>query len=313
MKNSQEHIKVGILFNPDYIPSLLASTHICNILKKTGIEMIMLSIEDLIGDKKQCDIVLNVYYGEIGDGGIVSGILEQQHIAFIGNSQYACALMMNKVVSKMLLGRSGYLTPPFWYKPNVQKSDVSLVHEITNAVRYPILAKPVNGAASENIHFINNSDKLSVFLTKFRFLIDSGYYFFEQFIEGRELSAGYVDAIGKSLPVIEIKLKGEKYQSNRVKFSPGLKENTIPANVSSTVYQQAQKIARDLHDVFYCSAFSRTDIIYDEENEKLYVLEINTNPGLLEKSLLPLMVKTLGINDGEFFTRLIYHSLEKKV
>ena len=169
----------------------------------------------------------------------------------------------------------------------------------------------MNGAASENIHLISDHQQLESFVQTNRALIDSGYYFFEQFIKGRELSAGYINALDILLPVIEIHLIGQEYQSNKVKFTPGLKENIIPAKINREVYDKAQMIAKDLNSIFHCEAFSRTDMIYDEEKQELYLLEINTNPGLLEKSLLPLMGKVAGVNEPDFFLRLIQHSLSK--
>ena len=311
MKN--DSILVGILVNQDYNPSALAGQYIRETLKNSGIETIALSLDDVIKNDVKCDTLFNVYYGEIGDGGIVSGLLEKRGIPFVGNGQYTCSLMMNKIVSKLLFIQHECATPSFLYKPNVQKTKENIVHEVEDNLKYPLLAKPVNGAASENIHFINNSNELTNFISINREFIDGGYYFFEQFVCGRELSAGYVDVLGVSLPVIEIKLiVSERYQSNKVKFSPGLKENIIPAKLPTDIYNKAQQIARDLHFIFGCRSFSRTDMIYNEQSQRLYVLEINTNPGLLEKSLLPLMVKTAGVNDSEFFLRLIRDSLKHK-
>lgn len=316
MKNSlgirKETLLVGILSNPNYSPSLLAATYIQKVLHGENIKTVDLSLDDIIEGNVVCDTLFNVYYGEIGDGGIVAGILDQRKNVFIGNDQRTCSLMFNKVISKMIFEQSGYLTPPFWYEPNVQKTEQDLIREIEGLIQYPLLSKPVNGAASENIHFVDNNEQLRDFILKNRTLIDGGYYFFEQFIKGRELSVGYVNAIDDMLPVIEIRLlTEEKYQSNEVKFSSGLKENIIPAKIDKNIYESAQVIARDLNSIFCCRAFSRTDIVYDEQNQKLYLLEINTNPGLLEKSLLPLMARSAGFGEAEFFLKLIGRSIEE--
>lgn len=300
---------VGILTNHNYSPSVLAYQYIQEVLENAGIKTIALSLDHIIKNEINCDTIFNVYYGEIGDGGIVSGLLEKLGVPFIGNTQYTCSLMMNKVVSKLFFLRHKCNTPPFWYEPDAQKSVEDIIKEVEDKIKYPLLAKPVNGAASENIHLINRTDELRSFISNNRAFVDGSYFFFEEFQCGRELSVGYVDGLETKLPVVEIKLLGDMYQSNKVKFSPGLKENIIPANLPVDVYNQAQKIAHDLHIAFNCSSFSRTDMIYDEHNQKLYVLEINTNPGLLEKSLLPLMVKTAGVSNIEFFLHLIRRSL----
>ena len=305
----KESLLVGILANPDYRPSLLASTYIQQVLGREGIRTCLLSLEDIMKGHVNCHTIFNVYYGDIGDNGTISGILNRNGLAFVGNDQYTCSLMINKIISKIIFKQFKYLTPPFWYQPNAQKENLFLVREIEKTLRYPLLAKPVNGAASENISYIDDDQQLEGFIIENRDMLDSGYYFFEQFIRGRELSAGYVNAVGVPLPVVEICLKGEKYQSNKVKFSPGLKENIIPAKIGMDVYKKAQATAQELNSIFHCRAFSRTDMIYDDLDQKLYLLEINTNPGLLEKSLLPQMCKVAQIGEGELFLKLIYYSL----
>ena len=106
-------ITVGILVNRNYEPSVLAYQYIQEVLRKTGIKTVTLSLGDILENNVGCDTLFNVYYGEIGDGGIVSGLLEKQGISFVGNTQYTCSLMMNKIVSKLKFIHHKCMTPPF--------------------------------------------------------------------------------------------------------------------------------------------------------------------------------------------------------
>lgn len=296
---------VGILVNRDYMPSVLAGDYIRAVLQKAGTKTNLLALSDVVNHNIRDNVVINVYYGELGDGGIVSGMLEEQKVPFVGNSQYSCALMYNKVASKLLFQNKGYATPTFWYSPSAKKQDLDLYHEIIKEVSLPMLAKTVTGAASENLCLIHKEEELVAFVKDHRELIDSGYYFFEQFIKGIELTAGYINVLGKLLPVVEIELAETVIQSHVVKFSHGLKNNILPARINEVDYLSVQYIAKEVHELFKCRVFSRTDIIYEESSKTIYLLESNSNPGLLENSLLPLMSKASGTSNLNLLQRLI--------
>lgn len=298
-------VRVGILVNGDYMPSVLAGDYIRAVLHKAGTKTDFLALSDVIEGTIKDDVVVNVYYGELGDGGIISGMLEEQKVPFVGNSQYSCALMYNKVASKLLFRNKGYATPAYWYSPSAKKQDVALSNEIISEVSLPVLAKTVTGAASENLCLINKKEELVTFVKEYRGLIDSGYYFFERFIKGIELTAGYVNMLGKLLPVVEIELINTVIQSHAVKFSNGFKNNILPARIDEYDYRRVQQIAKEVHELFKCRVFSRTDIIYEESSRTIYLLESNSNPGLLESSLLPLMVRASGISYLDFLQKLI--------
>jgi D-alanine-D-alanine ligase len=302
---------VGIISNTSYSPSVLAMEYIKKTLESDGIRPLVFNLDDLIAGKVTSEIVFNVYYGEIGDGGIVSGLLDAQGIRYVGNSQYSCSLMLNKVVAKELFLQERLNTASYWYASDAKKSNDELLKGIESVTTYPLLVKPATGAASENIVLITDSECLTGFIGKNRSIIDTGYYFFERFLKGIEVSAGYIHAIAKDLPIVEISLKGEQYQSNKVKFNPGLKENIIPARLPHNVYQEAQRIVKSLSHTFASTAFIRADMIYVEDEEKLYLLEVNTNPGLLETSLLPLMAQHAGYSKGTLFSKLMDQALLK--
>ncbi len=310
IKNSLGVNIVGILTNESYLPSRSAGNHIQEVLERNNINIKKLNIADIISGKVGCDTVFNVYYGEIGDSGLISGILEKNGINYIGNSQYACSLMWNKIITKKILIINGYKTPKYWYDADSSKTEEEFRSQIEINVKYPMVFKPVCGAVSENIIIVENRDNLIRTLKENIHLINSGFYFIEEFIKGVEISAGYVNVLNNLLPIVQISLKGRHIQSNEVKFTPGLKENIIPARLSHHVYKRIQNIAKELNLLFLANTFSRTDMIYSTERDEIYILEINSNPGLLEKSLLPLLVKESGIDHDDFFLKLLSNSLE---
>lgn len=280
-----------------------------HVLQALGAHVQPVELDDLMVGSVRCDTLINVYYGTIGDSGIVAGLCAQYQQPFVGNSQLSCALMYNKIVAKRLIRSAGFATPAHWYGSAPEQTAEELEAAVLAAVGLPMMAKPVDGAASENMWLLAKHTDVQSFIREKRALIDSGFYFFEQFIPGTEISAGYSDAIGIEMPVAEIELRDAAFQTNAVKFSSGGKRNIVPARLPADGYTEAQRAARVLHAAFGATALSRTDMIYSFGDERLYVLEINSNPGLLESSLFPLIAATAGVNAEMLFDRLIQHSL----
>lgn len=296
---------VGILVNKQYHPSLEAGKYISKILRSIGVNNYFLGIDDVFYKEVKCDLVFNVYYGELGDGGFISGILKNRGIKFIGNNQYSCSLMWNKIISKMLFIKEGFHTPKYWYSFNNFKKEDEINRDVLKKLSLPIIVKPVNGAASEGIVLIKDRETLKKFIKSHIEYINVGYYFFEEFIKGIEISSGRVQLINRKLPIAEIVIKDNDFQDNSVKFKSGLKENIVPARLPKDIYKYVQNTVFKLHSIFKATCFSRVDMIYDVERDKIYILEINTNPGLLATSLLPLIVKEAGVSEKDFFRLLI--------
>lgn len=301
--------KLAVLMDDEYAPSNLAGSHLLHELKKLGFVAEKLSLRDVFLPTGAYDTMFNVYYGEMGDGGCIAAALELQGKKFIGNNSRTCSLMWNKVASKLIFQNLGLDTPNYWFAPSREKSSHDFFQEV-NRLTYPLIAKPVSGAASEHSRFIENAAQLETFIQIDLHSLQDGVMFIEEFIRGTEMSCGKITSIQDALPVVEIRLKeGVLYQDNRVKFTPGLKDNIIPAAVDSGVYQEVQRVAKRLHEFYRASFFSRTDFIYDASSKKIQVLEINANPGLLETSLLPLMAKHAGMDYADFIHALIAESL----
>lgn len=205
----------------------------------------------------------------------------------------------------MFFIKEGFYTPEYWYGFNNFKKEDEINKDVLKKLSFPIIVKPVNGAASEGITLIKDIGTLKQFIKAHIEYINAGYYFFEEFIKGIEISSGRIQAINKKLPVAEIVIKNNDFQDNSVKFKSGLKENIVPARLPKDTYRYVQNTVLKLHNIFKATCFSRVDMIYDTEKDKVYVLEINTNPGLLATSLLPLIVKKAGVDEKDFFRLLI--------
>jgi D-alanine-D-alanine ligase len=130
----------------------------------------------------------------------------------------------------------------------------------------------------------------------------------EEFIDGYELTVGILD--DKPLPVIRIKPSLEFY-SYKAKYTQGLTEYLIPADVDNRIQTRAQELAIQAHKLLGCRCFSRVDMLYSLKDDEIYVLEVNTIPGLTKTSLLPKAAKAVGIDFDQLVKIMLNSALDK--
>jgi D-alanine-D-alanine ligase len=133
----------------------------------------------------------------------------------------------------------------------------------------------------------------------------------EKYVRGTEITVGVVDFGDEpvtALPAIEIVPRGEYYDYES-KYATGGSEHIIPARVPEALLKQAQEIAVECHELLGCRAMSRTDIIVS--NDEIYVLEVNTIPGMTPTSLLPQAAEHAGISFPQLLDRIVHAALRK--
>jgi D-alanine-D-alanine ligase len=244
------------------------------------------------------DVIFNALHGEYGEDGQVQLILEKNHLPYTGSGVTASALAMNKWASRRIFQQAGFKVPPaINLKPKTQnlKPNFDL----------PWIVKPINRGSSVGISLVNNEKEFSLALTK-AFHWDHSVMV-EKFISGREATAGVLENFqGKkyfALPVIEIIPPPAKpFFDKQCKYD-GTTREICPADFDEKTTQIIQKTAQEAHRALGCRDYSRTDMIVTEDG--LYVLEVNTLPGLTEESLLPKAAAQVGC----FFDQLLDHLL----
>ena len=126
----------------------------------------------------------------------------------------------------------------------------------------------------------------------------------EDYIEGVELSCAVFD--NEPTEVVEIKTKNTFYDYN-AKYESGGSDHIIPANIPNKIYNLVKKTAYDCHNLFGCRSISRTDFRWSGGNNKesLFVLEINTQPGMTSTSLVPELLENKGISYNDLILYLL--------
>jgi len=261
-------------------------------------------LERLVHDAGNIDIALIILHGPFGEDGTVQGLLDLLGIPYQGSGVIGSALAMNKYASKRLYAQSGLPVPPYI---RVGRRDTLEPRAWNTPPGLPLVIKPVSGGSSIGMRIVHSADDLAEAVTHALDYDDS--VLIESYINGTELTVGVIgnDELDP-LPVIEIIPDSDHaFFDYDAKYS-GSTNEICPARIDEAVTQKAQSFALTAHRALFCRGYSRTDMIYS--NDQLYVLETNTIPGMTPNSLLPLAAKTAGFTYGSFLDKIITLGIE---
>jgi D-alanine-D-alanine ligase len=235
------------------------------------------------------DVVFNALHGEWGEDGCVQGVLETLALPYTHCGVLASALAMDKAKAKAVIAAAGVrvpggglfdrfkaarehvMEPPYVVKPNAQGSSVGVF----------LVFKGANGPPQE--------------------LIAPSWTFGDQvmiepYIAGLELSVAVID--GRGLAVTEI-LPTTGFYDYDAKYADGGSSHVLPARISTDASARALAMAEAAHAALGCRGVTRSDFRYDDVNDDLVLLEVNTQPGMTPTSLVPEQAAHLGIGFDE--------------
>lgn len=261
----------------------------------------------LVAAAGEIDFAFILLHGLHGEDGTVQGMLDLLGIPYQGSGVLGSAIAMDKHLAKELYRLNG-LPVAKWeiISPGKAYDPADLIAKLG----LPIVVKPVRDGSSLGLTIAHNEMEL---LAGIRMAMGSGREIMvEQYIGGRELTVGVLgNEQLEALPIIEI-VPGEGYAffDYNAKYKPGASAEICPAPVSAEVWQQAQHYAVEAHRVLRLRGYSRTDMRLDAE-ERLFLLETNTIPGMTSTSLLPQAAAVYGLDFSSFLERLVALGMEK--
>lgn len=230
------------------------------------------------------DVVLNLLHGRYGEDGYIQAILESEKIKYTHSGVLSSSLAMDKELSKKIFIKNKILTPKFIkYSFKNNKNKKKLLIDLKKKLNFPLVLKPLNEGSSVNV-FISNEKNLFKNLNKLK---SYGEILVEKYIPGREIQVAILSE--KVLGAIELVPK-RKFYDYQAKYNPKARtRHIIPINISKSQYNKVTKIALKTHKILKCRGVSRSDFrLY---NNKFYLLEINTQPGMTSLSLVPEIAK----------------------
>jgi D-alanine-D-alanine ligase len=244
---------------------------------------------------KRCDVAFLAVHGSYGEDGLLQGFLDTILLPYTGSGVFASAVAMNKIAAKFILERNNIKTPPS-YISGKNHPEVTWQF-LAEKFGYPMFVKCPQSGSSRLMTRVDCGAGLGTKLDEYHqyapeVLVEKGIIGTEFTCPVLEMPDGSV----KALPPVEIHPVKSNYFSYKAKYEPGGSEEIVPVRRSKKLVCQVQETAVRCHRLLGCRGVSRTDMILGED-KVLYVLEVNSLPGLTANSLL---VKSFRASGGTF-------------
>tara|TARA_B100000674_G_scaffold257170_1_gene212022 strand:+ start:1070 stop:1984 length:915 start_codon:yes stop_codon:yes gene_type:complete len=234
------------------------------------------------------DIVFNALHGRFGEDGYAQTVLEYNKVKYTHSGVLSSALAMDKEISKKIFIKNKILTPKFIIFNYNLKNINNLKTTIKKKLKYPVVIKPINEGSSVDV-YISDERKLKknlIKMNKYREIL------IEEYIGGREIQVAILG--NKKLGVIELKPKRKFYDYKAKYHSSSKTEHIIPVNLTKKNINKVLNIAYKAHRILKCRGVTRSDFKF--QNNKFYLLELNTQPGMTKLSLVPEIAAYRGIS-----------------
>lgn len=262
------------------------------------------------------DKVFIIIHGQYGEDGTIQKLFEKHKIKFVGSDSKTSSIAINKYKTNKILQNNNINIPKYklltrdnvkiildnYNKNQIQKdkthknfknkslnnSKESLFKDFT----YPIILKPLTEGSSVDLYKVIDNKNLFKVINKVFKIYDK--VLLQECIIGREFSCGVIDIKNKKqikqkslMPTEIIVKKGAIFDYN-AKYTIGLcQEITPPQELSDNIIKNIQSTAINCHQILNCKDISRTDMILSQSDNLLYVLEVNTIPGMTKNSFIP--------------------------
>ena len=248
-------------------------------------------------------IIFNALHGQFGEDGYIQTILESTGIPYTHSGVIASAIAMDKELSKKIFLKNNILTPKYiLYSYNISK--FSLLKLIKKKLKFPVVIKPINEGSSVNVFICSKNN----FFKKIKLLKDYKKIIIEEFIPGQEIQAAIIGS--KKLGAIELRPKRKFYDYEAKYNSKAKTEHIIPVNLTKNNYDKLMNISLKAHKLIGCSGVTRSDFKF--YNGKFYLLEINTQPGMTNLSLVPEIANFRGITFIKLIELILEDAQKKK-
>lgn len=228
------------------------------------------------------DLAFLALHGGNGENGTIQALLDLLNKKYTGSPSLACAIAMNKKITKIIAEKIGIRT-------------IKTYNKIDEIESYPVMIKPNQDGSSIGIHKCENYEDAKKAVADLK-----NDYIIEEFIDGVELTSAVYN--GKSLGVIKIIPVTSKIYDYEAKYANGGSIHEYPAKIDKDVYDTAMLYAEKIHKELGMKGVSRSDFLL--KDGKVYFLEVNATPGMTKTSLIPDLFKLNGYSFDDY-TKMI--------
>lgn len=236
------------------------------------------------------DVAFNALHGRFGEDGMIQGVLEILGIPYTHSGVLASALAIRKDKAKTVVAAAGV---PVAHGVSVSRFEAAKRHVLPP----PYVIKPIDEGSSVGVVIVKKGREHPPQEIARPDWPCGETMLAETFIAGRELTCAVMD--GKSLGVTEIRAATGEFYDYDAKYAKGGSIHICPAQILPNLYRQIEECALTAHQAIGCRGVSRSDFRYDDESDTLVWLEVNTQPGMTETSLVPELAAHAGMNFGE--------------
>ena len=278
--------------------SLVSGAAVATALKDTGFQVTEIDVhQDAAALLTQLypipDKVFNALHGRFGEDGCVQGFLNILGVPYTHSGVLASALAMDNPMSKRVFKEVGITVADHQILTREQLSQTVFGSK-------PHVIKPLNEGSSVGVNIIFEGDSYTPTEKEWPF---GSHVMAEQYISGRELTVAVMGE--RALGVTEIKT-GHLFYDYDAKYSDGGSIHQVPAQLPQDIYDEAMRISVLAHKTLGCRGISRADMRYDGKD--LYLLEVNTQPGMTPTSLVPEQASYANISFENLVVWLVEHA-----
>jgi D-alanine-D-alanine ligase len=241
------------------------------------------------------NLIFNALHGKYGEDGFIQLILESLKIPYTHSGVLSSSLAMDKVLSRKVFIKNNINVPKYFLLKNKENFKKNLKRK---KIKFPIVIKPTNEGSSLGVYICKNQKEFNTNYKKLRNKYDR--ILVEEYIAGKEIQVAVMK--GRSLGAIELVPK-RKFYDYRAKYSSSAKtKHIMPAEISKKKYKEALILSEKAHKVLKCRGITRSDFKFF--NDKFYLLETNTQPGMTKLSLVPEIASYCGIKFDDLILKI---------
>lgn len=260
-----------------------------------------LSLDGLCETATKHDFAFINLHGSPGEDGLIQAILDSVGCPYQGSSPAGSFLALNKAATKQVLRHAGINTADWIFLAQRPNADWK------PSLPYPLFVKANDGGSSLHLARVENKAELDTILNTI--FAAGGEVLIEPAITGIEVTCGILG--DEALPPILIRSVEGTFFDYQSKYTPGGATEICPAPLPEAVLQRVQETTLRAHKALGLSGYSRADYILTDD-EQLFILEVNTLPGMTPTSLVPQEAAAIGIDFPSLLQRLIDLGIEKQ-
>jgi D-alanine-D-alanine ligase len=285
--------------------SIQSGSEVLRALQSLGYDARSLDYDDRFVDamrQLKPNVVFIALHGPGGEDGHIQALLEYLSIPYTGSGLEAAALSMDKHLTKKLLAAEGLPTPA-WDLFDLGGGTLPL---LPGSLDLPLVIKPRFEGSAVGIAIVRTHEEWTTAM------LDAsktyGQILAEEYIPGREFTCAVLGE--EALPIVEVVANRDGYYSYGAKYEPGGSTHIVPAKIDEDLAARLQMLGLSAHRLLGLRDYSRSDFIVSRDNRP-YLLEINSLPGLTPVSLLPDACAAAGISFEALIGRLVRYALAR--